>query len=80
MVGLDDRGGKVNIPFQTLQVGDLVRRKNISSWRAAESNRGRIAIVLSLQMGGRNPPQLVATVFAEGQIWDISEALIEVAK
>ena len=63
-----------------MKVGDLVRRKNISSWRAAESKRKKIAIVLSLQMGGRNPPQLVATVLAEGQIWDISEALIEVVK
>ena len=62
-----------------MNVGDLVRRRNISVWRQRHSSRRELGIVLSLQEAGWSA-HLCATVFypESGKIYDIAQSLIEV--
>ena len=66
-----------------MKVGDLVRRKiNVGCWKAAREQRDRLGngIILSKQLGGRNPVHPCITVFypKTGETWDIGEARMEV--
>jgi len=62
-----------------VNVGDLVRRKNISPWRKTTHRRRKLGIVLSTQMGGINPSRECLTVLypEDGEVWEIAKSLME---
>ena len=66
-----------------MKVGDLVKREfNSVTWKEARKQFLRLGygIVLSKQMGGRNPEHPCITVLypKTGQTYDIAESLMEV--
>ena len=66
-----------------MKVGDLVKRNlNCSAWKEAREQYSRLGlgIVLSKQLGGRNPVHACITVLypKTGQVYDIAESLMVV--
>ena len=63
-----------------MKIGDLVQRKNISSWRSKFSSRRELGLILSRRMSGKNPVHACITVYypASGKTWEIAESLMEV--
>ena len=61
-----------------MKVGDLIQRK--AMWADPPISENHVGIILSKQIGGRNPSHPCATVFypGTGKSYDIAEALIEV--
>ena len=66
-----------------MKAGDLVKREiDPARWKSSREQHQRLGygIVLSTQIGGRNPRHPCATVFwtKAGQVYDIAESLLEV--
>ena len=66
-----------------MKVGDLVKRNlNCSAWKEAREQYSRLGngIILSKQLGGRNPVHACITVLypKTGEVYDIAEIHMEV--
>ncbi len=63
-----------------MKIGDMVIRKRTNIEARNQRKRLGHGLILSKQMGGRNPIHPCATVFYSktGQVYDIAESLLEV--
>lgn len=66
-----------------MKAGDLVIRKvNVGCWEDAREQRERLGhgVILSKQLGGRNPVHACITVYYPkvGKIYDIAETHMEI--
>ena len=63
-----------------MKVDDMVIRKRTSLTASGQRKRLSYGLILSKQMGGRNPVHPCLTVFytKTGQVYDIAESLVEV--